>query len=97
MNVSALDNFKGQSKSYGRATAEVSGCLRGACRLDCSKQWSGKCWSLDNCPPPNQLVLEADAIGFLSGSVLVRYLFVTQLGGLLVSRVLGLVFCPFNY
>ena len=58
---------------------------------------TGRCWSFDNCPPPNQLVWEVDAIEFLLGSVLVRYLFVTQFGSLLGSRGLALVFCRFNY
>ena len=57
----------------------------------------GRCWSFNNCPPQNQLVQEVDAIEFLLGSVLVRYLFVTQFGSLLCSRGLALVFCPFNY
>ena len=38
----------------------------------------GRCWSFNNCPPQNQLVQEVDAIEFLLGSVLVRYLFVTH-------------------
>lgn len=57
----------------------------------------GRCWSFNNCPPQNRLVREVDAIEFLLGSVLVRYLFVTQFGSLLGSRGLALVFCPFNY
>lgn len=48
--------------------------------------------------PRDELVLRADAIGFLSGFVLVRYLFVTQLGGLLGNRGLHLgVFLGFLF
>ena len=51
----------------------------------------------NNCLPQNRLVREVDAIEFLSGSMLVRYLFVTQFRSLLGSRGLALVSCPFNY
>lgn len=94
--VSASGSFGGPSQRPGAGAGDASGNLRRAFVPDCSKHPWGKHWSPDNCPPP-RLAVSRGRCYWISLRLCACSISVTQLGGLLGNRGLGLglffVFC----